>query len=363
MRKQFFAMTIFSMAAMLCASLVFSGIAIAEESTAQGVAAKKNVSPRRDDPTQVMQQKVKKLVASGVSLDHYAIALAQAWIDYAREAYFRKDRAVSATALGEAELVVDAIERDGAEANVQARLMPSSKRLRDDLWRKADAFKQNAEFHCATWPTARMEIALVAAGHADQDMGWRATRPFVQRAERFAREAEAKMKACAEPKPAPTVDKPAEDKKPVEDATVVTPTEGKIIDTAPGQGMPDRVHFGRESAEISDVSALVLEQVSYVLRANPSIVLDVLGFADELSTADENQKLALARAQAVQEYLIETGVGRERLMVRLGKQDSSPGKTALERAKARRVEFVPTNSERIPTEYQDKDLATEGPQS
>jgi OmpA-OmpF porin, OOP family len=125
--------------------------------------------------------------------------------------------------------------------------------------------------------------------------------------------------------------------------------------------MPDRVHFGFESAEVSDVSALVLEQVSYVLRGNPSLVIDVVGFANELATSEENEKLALARAQAVQEYLIETGVGRERLAIRAGKLESGAETKAPERAKGRRVEFVPTSSDAIPMEYQDKDLTTEGP--
>ena len=132
------------------------------------------------------------------------------------------------------------------------------------------------------------------------------------------------------------------------------------MDVKPRLSLPDRVHFARDSAELSDISALVLEQVSYVMRAHPAIVLDLLGYADELSGRDDNEKLALARSQAVRDYLVETGVGRERLVIRPGAMLSNVGEAALERAKARRVEFVSTNNEGVPLEHQDKDLSTEG---
>jgi outer membrane protein OmpA-like peptidoglycan-associated protein len=322
---------------------------------------------RRDDPAQSQQKKLKDQIAHGVSIDSYPVALAQAWIDYGRESFARKDRRASGEALREAQSVIDAIEREGQDTKVNARLIPSAKKLRDDLWQQASMFKLDAEFRCATWQTARMEIALVAAGRADQDMGWRAARPLVSRAERFARDAKARMKACAEPKPAAKVIEPDDkqavpEKKSIEDIKTPAPSMGKTIEATPVQSLPDRVHFVRESAELGDVSALVLEQVSFVMRANPSIVLDLVGYADELSSVEENNKLALSRAQAVQEYLIETGVGRERLIVREGEFASGSGKSSLERAKVRRVEFVPTQSETIPMDYQDKDLSMEGPQ-
>jgi OmpA-OmpF porin, OOP family len=346
----------------------FSGNVVAAEQVNQDAVSKKlSAQSRRHDPAQALQKRLKNQVARGVSLDGYAVALAQAWIDYGRESYARKDRRASGEAWVEAQAVIEAIERDGQDAKVNARLIPSSKKLRDDLWQKTITFRNDAEFRCATWQTARMEIALVAAGRADDDMGWRAARPFVQRAERFARDAEAKIKACAEPKPAAKVTEPevketTAAKKPAEDSKAAAQPSAKNIEAVPTQSLPDRVHFARESAELSDVSALVLEQVSYVMRANPAVVLDLVGYADELSTPDDNSKLAQARAQAVQDYLIETGVGRERLVTRIGESTEPAGKSPQERAKARRVEFVPTQSETIPMEYQDKDLATEGPQ-
>lgn len=351
----------------VCVAAGPSNVFAAEQANQVTTAKKLSAHARRDDPAQALQQRLKDQVARGVSLDSYAVALAQAWIDYGRESYSRKDRRATSETLLEAQTVIEAIERDGQDAEVNARAIPSSKKLRDDLWQKAATFKNDAEFRCATWQTARMEIALVAAGRADADMGWRAARPFVQRAERFSRDAEARMKACAEPKPAAKADAPEvnesnAEKKPPADTKVLAQPAGKTIETAPAQSLPDRVHFARESAEVSDVSALVLEQVSYLMRANPAVVLDLVGYADELATVDDNGKLAQARAQAVQDYLIETGIARERLMVRAGESEDAAGKSSLERAKVRRVEFVPTQSETIPTEYQDKDLATEGPQ-
>lgn len=358
-----FRVNLFSVMATLVWIVVTSiGAAVAAEQAASSAQSNKvGAGLRGDDPVRNLQMRLKDRVANGVSIEAYAVALAQAWIDYARESYFRKDRRASLEASIEARSVIENIEREGIDAKVDARLIASSVKLRDDLWRKAATFKRSEYFTCATWQTARLELALIAAGRASNDMGWRAARPGVRRAERFAREAEAKINACAERKPVIKAEDPSGAKLVDEEVIATPPQGGTTIDAAPRLSLPDRVHFARESAEISDVSALVLEQVSYVMRAHPAIVLDLLGYADELSGKDDNEKLALARSQGVRDYLVETGVGRERLAIRPGATSSNVGATALERAKARRVEFVPTNSEGSPLEYQDKDLSTEGP--
>ena len=357
-----FRVNLFAVMATLVWVVVTSiGAVAAEQAASSAQSNKVGAGLRGDDPVRNLQMRLKDRVANGVSIEAYAVALAQAWIDYARESYFRKDRRASLEASIEARSVIENIEREGIGAKVDARLIASSVKLRDDLWRKAATFKRSEYFTCATWHTARLELALIAAGRASNDMGWRAARPGVRRAERFAREAEAKIDACAEPKPAIKAEDPSVAKPGGEEVIVTPPQGGTTIDAALRLGLPDRVHFARESAEISDVSALVLEQVSYVMRAHPAIVLDLLGYADELSGKDDNEKLALARSQGVRDYLVETGVGRERLAIRPGATSSNVGATALERAKARRVEFVPTSSEGAPLEYQDKDLPTEGP--
>ena len=357
-----FRVNLFALMATLVWVVVTSIGAVAVEQAASSAQSNKvGAGLRGDDPVRNLQMRLKDRVANGVSIEAYAVALAQAWIDYARESYFRKDRRALLEASIEARSVIENIEREGIDAKVDARLIASSVKLRDELWRKAATFKHSEYFTCATWQTARLELALIAAGRASNDMGWRAARPGVRRAERFAREAEAKIDACAEPKPAIKAEDPSVAKPGGEEVIVTPPQGGTTIDAALRLGLPDRVHFARESAEISDVSALVLEQVSYVMRAHPAIVLDLLGYADELSGKDDNEKLALARSQGVRDYLIETGVGRERLAIRPGATSSNVGATALERAKARRVEFVPTSSEGAPLEYQDKDLPTEGP--
>ena len=323
---------------------------------------------RSDDPTRALQIRLRLQVAKGVTLDSYAVGLAQAWLDYVRETYFRKDRRASREALAEAQAVIEAMEKDGAEARVNARIIASSSRLRDDLWRQAAAFKQHPQWPCGAWPTARLEVALVAAGRANNDFGWRAARQFVQRAERHMRDADEKLKACAEPKPVAT-ETPAksapEASGEITDAPLDTPTKPQtsaVADAAPALSLPDRVHFARDSAELSDVSALVLEQVSYIMRANAAVTLDLRGHADELPTAADSEKLATARAQAVRDYLLETGIGRERMNVQPGKAEAGEGKSGAERAKLRRVELIPTQSDPVPIEYQDKDLSTEGPQ-
>ncbi len=317
---------------------------------------------RRADPAQPEQRRVKDLIGLGLTLDDYPIALSQAWLDFAREAFYRKDRTAFNEALIEARSVISISEKLGSQAQVVVRIIASSKRLREDLWQRGESYKDHFEFRCAAWAVARMEIALIAAGRADLDMGWRAARPYVQRAERLSRDAESKLKGCVERKSTPVEKK---ESVPEKDTQAAIPVEVKpapiVADPTSMPKMPDRVHFGFESAELSDVSALVLEQVSYVLRANPTAVVDLVGYANEGKDSGESDALALARAHAVQEYLIETGVGRERLVVKQGTQDGASDKFGSEKAKGRRVELVPTSSESIPIEYQDKDFMLEGP--
>ncbi len=346
----------------LLLTIFASQFAAAAQAAATADQLSAGASSRRPDPAGKLQIRLRDQVAKGVSIDAYAVALAQAWLDYGRESYFRKDRRASKEALNVAKAVIEALEDQGAGTTVDARIIPSSSRLRDDLWRKVAAFKQHAEYRCATWQAARTEVALVAAGRANNDMGWRAARPFVQRAERFAKEADRKLAACAEPKSVAAEPQPPAQEKTVESGAIAVPPQtAEIIEAPPAQSLPDRVHFVQESAELSDVSALVLEQVSYVMRANTVIVLELRGYADELASAAENKQLALARAQAVRDYLIETGIGRERLIVKTESSPAAESLSSLERAKRRRVELVPTQSEYIPVEYQDKDLSPEGP--
>jgi OmpA-OmpF porin, OOP family len=325
------------------------------------------VSQRRDDPARELQSRLKDQIAKGASIDSYAVALAYAWIEYGRESYYRKDRLAAKEALNQAGQMIELLERDGDTARAEARMIPSARRLRDDLWQRAAAVKQDRDFPCAIWQIARMEIALVAAGRADNDLGWRAARPFIKRAERFNRDADEKISACVQareiPKEAPK-DIPKQPSANTEGAVSSQPNAPEVSTTAKEAVMPlslpDRIHFLRESAELSDVSALVLEQVSYVMRANPAIVLDLYGSAYEFNDAAKNDELAMARALAVRDYLVETGVGKERFAIKTKAVIVADDTPALERAKQRRVEFVPTQSETIPVEYQDKDLITEG---
>lgn len=317
---------------------------------------------RRDDPAGALQLRLKEKIAKGLSIDAYPVALAQAWLEYARESYFRKDALAAKQAMQEAKTIIATLDIQGPESKVDARVISSSSRLRNDLWTRAATNKQHAEFHCATWQTAHMEIALIAAGRANNDMGWRAARPFIQRAERYAGEADRKLVACAAPQPQVSQMAPPVRETTTETTDKMTPAQAaKTIDPTPKQSLPDGVHFSRESAELSDVSALVLEQVSYVMRANPAIVLELRGGAYELASVEENGKLALARAQGVKEYLIDTGIGKERLMVKPVSTVATESLSALERAKLRCVELVQTQSEVVPVESQDKDLSAEGP--
>jgi outer membrane protein OmpA-like peptidoglycan-associated protein len=84
-----------------------------------------------------------------------------------------------------------------------------------------------------------------------------------------------------------------------------------------------------------------LNSVAQVLKDNKDLKLNIDGYTDNTGKADKNQGLSQHRADAVMKYLIDKGVGENRL-TSVGHGPDSPvadNKTATGRAKNRRVEL------------------------
>jgi outer membrane protein OmpA-like peptidoglycan-associated protein len=312
-----------------------------------------------------LEKRLKPLVASGISVNSYHFAKARAWLLLARDFAAQKDASgIVDEVMGQADSLIDQLEKRTATMSLETLVPSSSMIVRSDLWRRAEEIKADKEFSCAEERVARLEVQLVGAGHAQKVMGWRYARSYLRSAERLVREGGEKLAQCpvlrakAERAAVPQISSEQPDtpslsgRNSTEEAGLTPPTSVPIL--------PDRIHFARVSAEVSQESALVLEQVSYVLRAMPKLVIELRGYAIEADTEEENVALSLERAKAVRDYLVETGVGNERMRVNgLGSDNRI---TALEDGDARslRVEIGVVAGGSVILEGQDGDLPRRG---
>ena len=142
-----------------------------------------------------------------------------------------------------------------------------------------------------------------------------------------------RMPQCTTPPVEPPVEVPVE----------VPPVEPPAEPPARVQlEVPRDVHFALDKDVISAESAAVLDKIADVLSAYPSIVVELHGHTDSRASQAYNQDLARRRAENARRYLLNRGIGAERMTLR------SLGETELlveERdrtsyARNRRVEFV-----------------------
>lgn len=101
------------------------------------------------------------------------------------------------------------------------------------------------------------------------------------------------------------------------------------------------VTFVSGSAVLSPQSSASLDSVAAAMRAEPTVRLEVAGYTDNTGSREGNEKLSLARAEAVQAYLIEAGVAADRI-VSAGHGPDDPiasNATAAGRSANRRVEL------------------------
>ncbi len=102
-------------------------------------------------------------------------------------------------------------------------------------------------------------------------------------------------------------------------------------------------YFDTGRAQLKSGSEATLRELAQVLKDNPALQIDVVGHTDDVGSADANQNLSQARAQAVTAALAaQHGVEAAR-MTALGRGASQPvasNKTEDGRAKNRRVEIV-----------------------
>lgn len=104
--------------------------------------------------------------------------------------------------------------------------------------------------------------------------------------------------------------------------------------------------FDFDSAELKPKNRELLSRIAGILLASKGYGLSVFGYTDDVGTADYNQKLSVRRANAVRDYLVESGIAPSIVTVK-GYGKTSPmvtGSSEDVRAKNRRVEIALTDT-------------------
>ncbi len=153
-----------------------------------------------DRLTQI-EARLAALQLAGVDGESYAISEARAWFELALDTNSQGERgALLWEALGQADSILRRVECCGGSIQVQDSVSISrTPEVRPDLWARLRSLQQHDYFTCAQGDIARLRVQLVAAGHAYDDLGWRHARPFVEAADRYERQAEAKIDGCLHP--------------------------------------------------------------------------------------------------------------------------------------------------------------------
>ena len=124
-------------------------------------------------------------------------------------------------------------------------------------------------------------------------------------------------------------------------ATGVPDIAGELL--GKGKYTSHGVYFDTGSAKIRAESHYVLSQIAGVLASYPDLKLLIVGHTDNVGGKEMNQKLSIARANSVKDYLVNVFKIDPNRLTTDGKGDTEPvadNKTPESRAQNRRVEFI-----------------------
>ncbi|OUC11920.1 MAG: cell envelope biogenesis protein OmpA [Alkalinema sp. CACIAM 70d] len=125
--------------------------------------------------------------------------------------------------------------------------------------------------------------------------------------------------------------------------------------------VPRNIHFALDKSFISDRSAQVLDKVAAVLKANPTIIIDLHGHTDPRASDAYNIELGKRRALSVRNYLLRKGIDPSRMTIRTfgERQRLSDGSRKLDYARDRRTEIIYKDIRDIEVIVQEDDLQIE----
>jgi peptidoglycan-associated lipoprotein len=124
-----------------------------------------------------------------------------------------------------------------------------------------------------------------------------------------------------------------------EDATSPEPTD---LVTAERAFANEKIHFAFDSSDLSSDARQILNGQAEYLRTNPDITITVEGYCDERGMEAYNAALGQRRAKSVKNFLVNLGIGPDRLnTVSYGEeQPVAMGHNEASWAENRRAQFV-----------------------
>jgi outer membrane protein OmpA-like peptidoglycan-associated protein len=133
---------------------------------------------------------------------------------------------------------------------------------------------------------------------------------------------------------------------PPADTSAAPPSAAAPRGPALGDNAPlvlEGVSFESGSARLQIGSYIQLDSIAAVLKANPSLRVEIGGHTDDAGTPADNQHLSTLRAEAVRNYLVAKGVPFQQMVARgYGSTvPRTPDTTPRGRAANRRVEIKP----------------------
>jgi OmpA-OmpF porin, OOP family len=129
------------------------------------------------------------------------------------------------------------------------------------------------------------------------------------------------------------------------------PKQAKVVVTAKEITIKEQIQFALDSAVILPDSFGILTEIADTVIRHPEIKrIEVQGHTDNSGTAEHNQLLSEQRAEAVRAWLVQHGVGSDRLVARGYGQERPlvPNVTAGNRSQNRRVQFIILEKEGAP---------------
>ncbi|OFX44958.1 MAG: hypothetical protein A2X13_15465 [Bacteroidetes bacterium GWC2_33_15] len=100
--------------------------------------------------------------------------------------------------------------------------------------------------------------------------------------------------------------------------------------------------FGFNEAVLNDEAKKYIDDIVLLLTENESLFIEIIGHTDNVGTRAANQLISENRAEVVKKYLVEKGIGENRIKTK-GLADLQPvfdNDTEEHRSKNRRVEFI-----------------------
>lgn len=260
----------------------------------------------------------------------YAMAKAQCWLDVSFHEFTRNDRSKFVPqALAESvkltqtmKFAPDALGPVAA----QTTLVNGTKKVREDLWSRAEKIKSSIDFggsnNCAERLVACAEVELVHASNELNQQGWRHSRPYIQIAEDSINQAATALEQCAPSavvREIVYVQAPAVAPAPVVVAPVpvVISPQARAVPAPFMQSATVLFNYNKNDinnvrdASKSELDAFIAGVKSAIAKGMKIQSIEVTGHADRANgtgIANYNDTLSKSRAETIKQYLFSNGI-------------------------------------------------------